>query len=226
MASVLTVLCLSANTSFVDFPRLCRMGAQDDYLPRSFAVVGRRLVFSVGILYLAATAGILLTVFGGITDRLIPLFAIGAFLTFTLSQTGMVVHRRRELQKAQDARELHFHRVRLAINAVGAATTALALVVVITAKFAEGAWITILVIPCVIMLLVAIKQYYDELDARLREDGRLSLHGLTPPIVMVTTEGRDRLTDKALSFALSLSPDVSSVHLTKLGPDEDEEKEA
>jgi amino acid transporter len=226
MASVLTVLCLSANTSFVDFPRLCRMVAQDDYLPRSFAEVGRRLVFSVGILYLAATSGILITVFGGITDRLIPLFAIGAFLTFTLSQTGMVVHRRRELQKAQDARELHFHRVRLAINAVGAATTALALVVVITAKFAEGAWITILVIPCVIMLLVAIKQYYDELDARLREDGRLSLHGLTPPIVLVTTEGWNRLTDKALAFALSLSPDVIAVHLTKLDPDEDEEKEA
>src|ERR1700726_3870374 len=108
LMSMLTVLCLSANRSFVDFPRLCRLVAQDDYLPRPFAVVGRRLVFSVGIFYLAATAGILLTVFGGVTDRLIPLFAIGAFLTFTMSQTGMVVHWQRELQKAQDARELHF----------------------------------------------------------------------------------------------------------------------
>jgi amino acid transporter len=225
MASVLTVLCLSANTSFVDFPRLCHLVARDDYLPRPFAVVGRRLVFSVGILYLAATAGILLIVFGGITDRLIPLFAIGAFLTFTMSQTGMGVHWLRKLQRVQDARERHFHRVRLAINAVGAATTALALAVIIVAKFAEGAWITILVIPSVIMLLMALKQYYSELDARLREDGPLSLLGLPPPIVLVATEGWNRLTDKALGFALSLSPDVIAVHLTKLDPDEDEEKE-
>jgi amino acid transporter len=225
MTGVLTVLCLSANTSFVDFPRLCRLVAQDGYLPRPFAVVGRRLVFSVGILYLAATAGILLTVFGGITDRLIPLFAIGAFLTFTISQTGMVIHWRRELQRAQDLRERHFHRVRLAINALGATTTALALAVIIAAKFAEGAWITILVIPCVIMLLKAIKRYYDELDARLREDGRLPVLGLPPPVVLVTTEGWNRLTDKALTFALSLSPDVIAVHLTKLDPNEDEQKE-
>jgi amino acid transporter len=226
IGSVLTVLCLSANTSFVDFPRLCRLVAHDDYLPRPFAVVGRRLVFSVGILYLAATAGFLLVVFGGITDRLIPLFAIGAFLTFTMSQTGMVVHWRRALQKAQDARERHLHRVRLAINAIGAATTALALAIIISAKFTEGAWITILVIPCVLVLLKAIKRYYDELDARLRKDGPLSFAGLPPPIVLVTTEGWNRLTDKALAFALSFSPDVIAVHLTKVDPDEDEEKEA
>src|SRR5205807_10488098 len=88
IGSVLCVLCLSANTSFVDFPRVCRLVAEDDFLPRPFAVVGRRLVFSVGILYLAVSAGVLLLAFGGITDRLIPLFAIGAFLTFTMSQGG------------------------------------------------------------------------------------------------------------------------------------------
>jgi amino acid transporter len=90
MASVLSVLALSANTSFVDFPRMCRLVAEDGFLPKPFAIAGRRLVFSVGILYLAAGAGSLLVLFGGITDRLIPLFAIGAFLTFTLSQAGMV----------------------------------------------------------------------------------------------------------------------------------------
>lgn len=224
IGSLLAVLCLSANTSFVDFPRVCHLVAKDDYLPRPFAVVGRRLVFSVGILYLSATAGILLAVFGGITDRLIPLFAIGAFLTFTMSQTGMVVHWRRELQKAQDARARHLHRVRLAINAVGAATTGLALAIIVSAKFTEGAWITILVIPCVIVLLKAIKHYYDELDARLREDGPLSFAGLAPPIVLVTTEGWNRLTDKALAFALSFSPDVIAVHLTKLDPDEKDDE--
>src|SRR4029077_3468124 len=89
IGSLLAVLCLSANTSFVDFPRLCRLVARDGYLPRTFAKPGRRLVYSVGILWLAATAGLLLTIFGGITDRLIPLFAVGAFSAFTLSQLGM-----------------------------------------------------------------------------------------------------------------------------------------
>ncbi len=92
MGCVLMVLCLSANTSFVDFPRLCRLIAKDDFLPRSFAAVGRRLVYSVGVLFLATASGLLLTAFDGITDRLIPLYAVGAFLAFTLSQSGMVVH--------------------------------------------------------------------------------------------------------------------------------------
>src|SRR5689334_4355558 len=113
IGSLLCVLCLSADTSFTGFPRLCRLVAQDDFLPRPFAVVGRRLVFSVGILYLAATSGFLLAAFNGITDRLIPLFAIGAFLTFTLSQTGMVMHWRRELRAASTARQRHKHRISL-----------------------------------------------------------------------------------------------------------------
>ena len=92
VGSALCILCLSANTSFVDFPRVCRLVAQDDFLPRPIGIEGRRLVFSLGIIYLGLTAGLLLIVFGGITDRLIPLFAIGAFLTFTMSQLGMVVH--------------------------------------------------------------------------------------------------------------------------------------
>ena len=85
LASVLAVLCLSANTSFVDFPRLCRLIAKDDFLPRNFAAIGRRLVYSVGVLFLAASAGLLLTAFKGITNKLIPLYAVGAFLAFTLS---------------------------------------------------------------------------------------------------------------------------------------------
>jgi amino acid transporter len=95
IGSVLAVLCLSANTSFVDFPRLCHLVAEDGFLPRPFAIPGRRLVYSVGILFLATGAGGLLIAFGGITDRLIPLFAVGAFLSFTLSQAGMAAHWRR-----------------------------------------------------------------------------------------------------------------------------------
>jgi amino acid transporter len=224
IASLLCVLALSANTSFVDFPRLCRLVAQDDYLPRPFASVGRRLVFSVGILYLAVTSGFLLTIFGGITDRLIPLFAIGAFLTFTLSQAGMVVHWRRELRRTQSARRRHRRRTSLAINAVGAATTGAALAVIVAAKFTAGAWITIVAIPCVIVLLKTIHRYYDVLNLRLRDAGPLDLRRRKPPIVLVVTEGWNRLTDKALSFALSVSPDVIAVHLTNLGgPDAEEQ---
>src|SRR5262245_22998832 len=96
IGSVLAVLCISANTGFADFPRLCRIIAQDDFLPHVFAHRGRRLVYSQGILVLAALAGVLLVAFGGITDHLIPLFAVGAFLAFTLSQAGMVAHWWRE----------------------------------------------------------------------------------------------------------------------------------
>ena len=92
IAAILSVLALSANTGFADFPRLCRVIAQDGYLPRSFASRGRRLVYSEGIYVLTALAAVLLVIFGGVTDRLIPLFAVGAFLAFTLSQAGMVVH--------------------------------------------------------------------------------------------------------------------------------------
>jgi amino acid transporter len=223
IGSVLCVLALSANTSFVDFPRLCRMVAVDGYLPKAFAVAGRRLVFSVGILYLAATAGVLLVVFRGITDRLIPLFAIGAFLTFTLSQAGMVVHWRRALRNAASRAEARAQRTHLWINLVGAATTAMALAVIVLAKFAEGAWIVLLVIPVVIALLKAIRGYYDELAARVRDPKPLQLRDTSPPIILVTTEDWNRLTDKALSLALTLSRDVIAVHLTQLlGPEGEE----
>jgi amino acid transporter len=225
VGSVLCVLALSANTSFVDFPRLCRLVAEDSYLPKSFAVAGRRLVYSVGIFYLAATAGALLVVFGGITDRLIPLFAIGAFLTFTLSQAGMVVHWRRAMRQAETSREQAGNRMHFAINAVGTTTTSLALIIIVTAKFAEGAWITILVIPCVIALLKAIHRYYDGLAAALQQPAPLELQDLHPPIVLVTTEAWNKLTDRALIFAMSISPDVIGVHLTDLeGPDADKQR--
>src|SRR3954447_485666 len=161
-------LALSANTSFVGFPRLCRTVAEDGFLARPFAIAGRGLVFSVGILYLAACSGSLLLIFDGITDPLIPLFAIGAFLTFTLSQTGMAVHWRRmirdkEAQGRHAKDQTHFW-----INAVGATTTGLALVIIIVAK-TEGAWITLLAIPCAIALLKVIRHYYDELESQVRE---------------------------------------------------------
>jgi amino acid transporter len=215
IGSLLAVLCLSANTSFVDFPRLCRLVARDGYLPRSFATPGRRLVYSVGILWLAATAGLLLTVFGGITDRLIPLFAVGAFMAFTLSQLGMALHWMRRAG----------NKPRLWINGTGAMGTGAALAVILSAKFVEGAWITMLAIPVVILLLKSIKRHYELIDRQLREDGPIDLRGLQRPIVLMPLECCDRLTEKAVRFALSLSDDVIAIHLTKLeGPDAEEQE--
>ena len=215
MTSLLAVLCLSANTSYVGFPRLCRVVAADGFLPRAFAVADRRLVFSVGIALLTVTAGGLLILFGGVTDRLIPLFAIGAFLTFTMSQIGMVVHWRK--QKGRN-------RGRLAINAVGALTTMAALAIIVVAKFAEGAWITVITVPVIVAVLHLIRRYYDSLDAALRTTGPMRVEETQPPTVVVAVEGRSRMTDRALQVAMTLSPDVIAVHLLQLtGPEVEED---
>ncbi len=213
IGSVLCVLALSANTSFVAFPRLCHAVAVDGFLPKSLAIAGHRLVFSVGILYLAIAAGVLLLAFGGITDHLIPLFAIGAFLTFTLSQTGMAVHWLRALDGTARKRS---DRVHLWINTSGALATGGALLVIVVAKFEEGAWITLVAVPATIALLKGIHTYYKELDRRMRDPLPLRLDDVRPPIIIVTIESWNKLTDKALRFALSISPDVIAVHLTQL----------
>jgi amino acid transporter len=133
IGSVLAVLCLSANTSFVGFPRLCFLIARDGFLPRGFAVPGRRLVYFVGVIFLALGAGALLIGFGGITDRLIPLFAIGAFLSFTLSQAAMAAHWWHFIRSG----EAHGYAspAELLINAGGAIATGIALAIIVVAKF-------------------------------------------------------------------------------------------
>jgi amino acid transporter len=131
IGAILSVLALSANTGFADFPRLCRVIAQDGFLPRLFASRGRRLVYAHGIYALTLLSAFLLTVFGGITDHLIPLFAVGAFLAFTLSQAGMVAHWQR-------VGGPHAWRNML-VNGIGAVATGITLAVVGIAKFTEGA---------------------------------------------------------------------------------------
>jgi amino acid transporter len=213
IGSVLAVLCLSANTSFVDFPRLCRLVAQDAYLPRAFAMPGRRLVYSVGILWLATAAALLLIAFGGITDRLIPLFAVGAFTAFTLSQLGMAVHWLRQAG----------NRLRLAVNGIGAAGTGAALGVILGAKFLEGAWITVIVIPCVLTLLKLIKRYYHIIDRELHADSPLDLSATKPPLALIPIVEWNRLTEKAVRCGLMIAPEVIAIHLTRLqGPDAEE----
>jgi len=217
IGSVLAVLCLSANTSFVGFPRLCRLVASDGYLPKAFAVPGRRLVYTAGVLFLAAGAGGLLVAFHGITDRLIPLFAVGAFLSFTLSQAGMAAHWQREARG-------HVDRGRLWINGLGAVATGAALAIILVAKFTEGAWLTILIIPLTLMLLKLTRRYYRDQERQVLEGSRRSmdLRDHAPPSVLIPLERWDRMAHRAVHMATRLSPDVVALHLTDLdGPDAD-----
>jgi amino acid transporter len=205
IGAVLVVLALSANTSFAGFPRLCQVVAQDDFLPHAFATRGRRLVYSLGIYILTASAAILLIIFGGITDRLIPLFAVGAFLAFTLSQAGMVAHWRRVSTS-------HTWRNML-INGVGATATAIALIVILVAKFAEGAWITLLLIPTTLIIFNAVNRHYNEVAREIAYHAPLDLRGLRHPIVIVPMKGWDRIAHKSLRFALKLSDEVYAVQI-------------
>lgn len=216
IAAVLAVLCLSANTSFVGFPRLCRQIASDGYLPKAFAVPGRRLVYTAGILFLAAGAGLLLVAFGGITDRLIPLFAVGAFLSFTMSQAGMAMHWLRAAGRDT---------IRLIINGTGALATAAALAIILIAKFDDGAWLTIVVIPATLVLLRIIHRYYDNLDGQLLQpvERRLDLSTHAAPLIVIPISRWDRVSQNALAYALRLSPEIVALHCTELsGPDTNE----
>jgi amino acid transporter len=214
MFSVLLVLCLSANTSFADFPRLCRMVARDDYLPHSMTLRGRRLAYSQGIWGLAILAALLLILFGGVTDRLIPLFAVGAFLAFTLSQAGMVGHWWKNSKGFSLA---------IVVNGIGALATGLTTIVIVVAKFTSGAWVVVVLIPALLMFMGRIRFHYDQANAEVALTGRveLSAESLEPPIVLVPVDRWNAATEKALQFALTLSPDVRAVHVTC---DADEDK--
>ena len=209
MFSVLLVLCLSANTSFADFPRLCRMIARDDYLPHSLTTRGRRLVFSQGIWALAIFAALLLILFGGVTDRLIPLFAVGAFMAFTLSQAGMVGHWWKTDSGAEKWRNIFF-------NGLGAVATGITVMIIVVAKFVEGAWVVVLLLPAVLLFMGRIRHHYQlvEEETVLKGGGVVLETVLTPPIVIVPVERWSAATEKALQFAMTLSPDVEAVHVT------------
>ena len=180
IVGILLVLCLSANTAFADFPRLCRIVALDDYLPHSLSARGRRLVFTEGIWVLAFFAALLLVLFGGVTDRLIPLFAIGAFLAFTLSQAGMVAHWRKLRGPGSMQSML--------VNGLGALTTGITVLVVLVAKFAEGAWITLLLIPLILWLMHAVKRHYERVDHEMTDETALNCSEFASPLAIVPIE--------------------------------------
>jgi amino acid transporter len=206
MGSVLAILTLSANTSFAGFPRLCRLLADDQYLPIGFSNLGRRLVYSTGILVLALFAGILLVIFKGITDRLIPLYAIGAFAAFTFSQTGMVVHWKRQSRSGFDPSML--------VNGIGAVMTAAALIIIVVAKFSEGAWISILAIGALVILFRAIHRQYQKVAHELAAPERLSVRKVAPLLVLVPMSGWNKISERAICFALGISEDITAVHVS------------
>jgi hypothetical protein len=204
MASVFALLALSANTSFADFPRVCRMVAQDGFLPEVYAQRGRRLVFSHGILVLAFLSGILIVAFDGVTDRLIPLFAVGALLAFTISQIGMVVHWRRHPGRRRA--------VSLVLNAAGALGTSVALAVVLASKFLEGAWISVLIMIAAVVLFARVRSHYDVVTRQLSADDPMTV-APRPLIVVVPLKHWSSLAKKCLDVGMSISKDVVAVHL-------------
>jgi len=206
VGSILVVLSLSANTAFADFPRLCRAIAQNNYLPHAFGYRGRRLVYTYGIVVLAVLCAALLILFDGVTDRLIPLYAVGAFLAFTLSQAGMVVHWRKNRGPGWVKNA--------AVNGLGAFVTGITVVVVLVAKFADGAWITLLFIPLTIVLFHWVRRHYHAV--RMASACRMPVRTASlsqPPIVVIPVESWNDITRQGIEFAAHLSPDLIALHV-------------
>jgi amino acid transporter len=204
-AGTMLILVLAANTAYADFPRLASIVSRDRYLPRQFMNQGDRLAFSNGIAVLSVCAGLLLVIFGGDTHALIPLYMIGVFVSFTLSQFGMVIHWRRLREPGWRASAV--------VNGVGAIVTAIVLVIVATTKAAEGAWIIILLIPTLVVVFRTTRQHYDHVASQL------SLREFTPlpklrNIVLLPVSGVHRAVLQALHYAHTLSDDVRALYVS------------
>jgi amino acid transporter len=207
IGSVLTVLALSANTAFADFPRLCRAISLNGYLPDSFSLRGRRLVYSQGVYVLAILAGTLLIVFRGVTNRLIPLYAVGAFLAFTLSQAGMVAHWKKN--KGRGSGRSMF------VNGLGAVATGATVIVVLVAKFIEGAWVTAVLIPALLLLMMAVKRYFVRVEDEILTREPLEIAPVKPPLVVLPVYRWSKPIQKGLRFAFTLSADIHVVHVCR-----------
>ena len=203
-AATMLILVLAANTAYADFPRLASILARDRYVPRQFMNQGDRLAFSNGIVGLSAFAGILLVVFGGDTHALIPLYMIGVFVSFTLSQAGMVVHWKRTGGPGW--------RTSAVVNGIGALVTGIVLIVVAVTKTLEGAWIILLLIPVNVAFFRITRRHYDRVAAQLTMDGWRS-RGPRHNTVLVPISGVQRAVAEALDYASTLSKDVRAVYV-------------
>ena len=202
------ILILAANTSFADFPRLSTWLAKDHFMPKQFLFRGDRLAFNTGIAVLGVLATVLIVAFGGNTDRLLPLYAVGVFTAFTLSQSGMVLHWYKEHGKGWTRR--------FALNLVGATATCFVLLLVVATKFIYGAWIVLLLMPVIILMFRAINRHYTRAAAELAltDDDVPGARQQTEQVVIVPIADINKSTVKALSYARTLSSKVVGVHVT------------
>lgn len=211
--ATLLILSLAANTAFADFPRLASLIAADRYLPRQLTNWGDRLVYSNGIITLSVVAGILIVIFGAREHNLLPLYAVGVFISFTLSQSGMVIHWLRDRDK-EGFKPDFMWRFRLGLNAFGALCTAVVGIILMVTKFTEGAWIVMLAIPLLMTLFMQIHKHYLTVAQSLTLDGiqpgplrvRTSATGHVPVVVLMNSLNRCSL--QALEYAMSVSDNV------------------
>jgi len=232
------ILILAANTSFADFPRLASLLARDRFVPRQFATRGDKLVFSNGIIILAVFAGVLVVAFGGDTSRLIPLYAVGVFLSFTLSQVGMVRHwlrAGRELKSASEAsrnnagadsqtlnqiqvtkeklKQAGYWKKSIVVNGLGGIATFIVLVVLVITKFIHGAWIVVVLIPLLVALFRAIQRHYVDVATQLTTEGLQKLQPIRHEVI-VPISGIHRGVLKALEYAKAIAPHhVTAVYI-------------
>jgi hypothetical protein len=200
------ILALAANTSFADFPRLSSFLARDSFMPRQFGFRGERLAFTTGIVALSALAALLLYVFDASVTALIPLYTLGVFVAFTLSQSGMVVRWWKRREKGW--------RAGLLINGLGAVTTAVIVVIVASTKFLSGAWLVMVLAPILILLMLAIRAHYRSMSGQLQALPGGDDDVEPDPIVIVPLARLDRPARRALAFARTISPHATAVHIT------------
>lgn len=212
--SILLIVIFQANTSFTSFPRLCSIVSQQRFLPHVFASVGRRLVFSAGIYILSVLAAILLIAFRGITDLLIPLFAVAALVVFTLSQAGMFIYSKRSKGK-------HYVKSML-INAVGMTATGITAIIVLITRFTEGAWIVVVIIPAMLFLMKNVYSHYLNVEKQLFNASVLTEADIADPVVIMPFEDWNNNARKALVFSRALTRDIILLHIS--ANDEDEQR--
>jgi amino acid transporter len=210
--STTLILAVAANTSFAGFPRLAAILAGDSYLPRQLSGLGDRLVFANGIAALSLATGVLIIAFGGNSHALVPLFAVGVFLAYTLSQAGMVIHWWRLRSSATQANR--GWQVKAVINGIGALTTGATLLIVGYSKFLEGAWITVVLIPVLVAIFARIEAHYKEVRKEL------SLRGLPPslrpypaPRIVIPISGVHRGVIDAVDFARGIAKNVTGLYI-------------
>jgi hypothetical protein len=204
--NTLLILSVAANTSFSGFPQLATILARDGYLPRQLTSLGDRLVYSNGILLLAGGTAVMIVLFQGDSHALIPLFAVGVFMAFTFSQTGMVLHWRREKGKNWQGKAL--------INLAGAVTTCVALIIIGVSKFLEGAWIVLVLIPLLVTIFRQIRAHYDVVATELSMRGLPpSLRPAPPPRVVLPVSGVHRALVGAVNYARSISQDITALYI-------------